>query len=71
MPSGYGAHLVRVTNRVDSFLPEFGTVRDKVRVEHLAAARRNADAQMYSDLRERYRIEVAELPTGGDEANGQ
>ena len=71
VPSGYGTHLVRVNDRIDSFLPDFGTVRDKVRVEYLAVARRDADAQMYADLRERYRIEVAELPGLEPETDGQ
>ncbi|NKB87040.1 MAG: peptidyl-prolyl cis-trans isomerase [Acidobacteria bacterium] len=60
--SGYGAHVVRVTARRDAFLPDFGATRDKVRVEYLATARRDADVAMYEDLRGRYRIEVAELP---------
>jgi hypothetical protein len=56
--SGYGAHLVLVQQRVDAHVPEFGSVRDKVRTEYLSVQRRDADETMYRQLRGRYRIEV-------------
>lgn len=65
--SGYGLHLVLVQERVDAHIPEFGTVRDKVRTEYLNVRRRDADQAMYQQLRERYRIDVmwpAEIAAG-------
>lgn len=59
--SGYGLHLVYVEQRRDAWLPEFGSIRDEVRTELMAARRREADEQMYEDLRARYRIDV-QLP---------
>jgi hypothetical protein len=67
--SGYGHHLVRVTARTDAALPDFGIVRDKVRVEYLTVARRDADETMYQDLRAQYRIEIAAI--GESESDGQ
>lgn len=67
--SGYGLHLVMMKDRVDAHVPEFGTVRDKVRTEYLNVQRRDADETMYQSLRERYRIEVA-WPAEIGEADG-
>jgi hypothetical protein len=64
--SGYGLHLVRIEAREAARLADFGAVRDKVRTEYLAAARREADELMYQKLRDQYRIEIAEFDaTGG------
>ena len=52
---------MRIDAREDTYLPEFGSVRDKVRVEYLAVARREADAALYADLKARYRIEIADI----------
>jgi hypothetical protein len=59
--SGYGFHVVRIDAREDAHLPDFATVRDKVRVEYLTVARRDADELMYEDLRSRYRIDIADI----------
>jgi len=56
--SGYGLHLVLLQERVDAHVPEFGSVRDKVRTEYLSVQRRDADETMYQRLRERYRVDV-------------
>jgi len=67
--SGYGLHLVLLAERVDARVPDFGTVRDKVRTEYLSVQRREADETMYQQLRERYRIDVV-WPSGIDDAGG-
>ncbi len=69
--SGYGLHLVLVQERINARVPEFGAVRDKVRLEYLSVQRRDADETMYQRLRERYRIDVmwpAEIEAAGEAA---
>ena len=62
---------MRVNNRVDPFVPEFGVVRDTVRTEYLTDKRRAADEDLYERLREQYEIDIA-WPAGmapaGDDA---
>ena len=60
--SGYGLHVVLLEERVDARIPEFGAVRDEVRTEYLAERRRRAEAEVYEELRSRYRIEIADWP---------
>jgi hypothetical protein len=56
--SGYGAHLVLVERRVPGRVPALGEVRDAVRREWLAKARRDANEAFYQRLRSRYTIAV-------------
>ena len=56
--SGYGAHLVYVTERVDSRLPALDEIRDIVEREWYATRRRQANETFYQALREKYTITV-------------
>jgi parvulin-like peptidyl-prolyl isomerase len=60
--SGYGAHLVKVHQRVAGRLPELDEVRDVVRREWFAARRAESKEQFYDRLRDRYEV-VVEMPT--------
>jgi peptidyl-prolyl cis-trans isomerase C len=60
--SGYGLHLVRILERSESTVPEFSTVRAKVKDDLIAATRRAANDAAYLRLRERYKIMVAQVP---------
>lgn len=59
--SGYGIHVVRIYERVEAVLPDFSTVRDKVKEDYLAKVRREANETAYQRLRARYYIVVAPL----------
>ncbi len=59
LPSTYGAHLVRVIKRTPAGLPDYETVRDRVRADHEQELRAQAGADLLEGLRERY---PAELP---------
>jgi PPIC-type PPIASE domain len=61
--SGYGAHLVLVERRVPGRVPALGEVRDAVRREWMAKARRDANEAFYQRLRSRYTVAV-ERPGG-------
>lgn len=59
--SGYGLHLVYISDRAESRLPDFAAVRDKVENDFLIDKRREANELAYQRLRERYEIVVAPL----------
>jgi peptidyl-prolyl cis-trans isomerase C len=59
LASGYGLHLILVTNRTDARLPALGEVRDAVERDYIDAKRRDANATFYEQLRARYRIDIA------------
>ena len=56
--SGYGLHLVRVSERTESRLPELDEVRDEVRNDLATDLRRRANEDFYRQARERYRVQV-------------
>ena len=60
--SGYGLHLVRLEERLDSRLPELAEIRDRVRGDYLTERRHEANTAFYRSLRERYEIEVEGFP---------
>ena len=69
--SGYGLHLVRIESRQVGRVPELGEVRAAVEREWRAARRREAKAEYYRGLRERYEVIVGKpvvAPEETDEA---
>ena len=66
--SGYGAHLVRVTQRTPGRVPELGEVGDAVRREWANTERLNARERFYAGLLERYAVTV-EPPEPGRGGN--
>ena len=56
--SGYGLHLVYVSERVDAWLPPLEEIRDSVLYELLAERREQANQAFYKSLRERYDVIV-------------
>jgi hypothetical protein len=56
--SGYGVHLVYVTKRADSHLPDLTEVREQVRREYLDAKRREATDKFYKTLLSRYSVRI-------------
>ena len=61
MDSAYGVHLVNVQQRTDIRLPDLAEIRDRVKGEYLFDWQREANAQFYDNLRERYEI-ILEQP---------
>ena len=59
VPSGYGAHLVYVSERVDGRAPSLDEVREVVKREWSAAKRKEANEAFYEALRDRYIITLA------------
>ena len=58
--SGYGIHLVRVSERTEPRQPALAEVRDKVRWDVIAERREEIDSAFYEDLRERYEVTIDE-----------
>ena len=59
--SGYGVHLVRVTETSESSLPEFGALRERIRDDLVRSRRETAKQNFYESLRSRYDIVVEGL----------
>jgi hypothetical protein len=59
--SGYGTHLVLVTQRSEGRLPALDEVRDQVRREWLDAKRKDATEKFYQAMLSRYKVKI-ELP---------
>ena len=60
--SGYGFHLVRISERIDSRVPEFASVIDQVRTDWIFEEREKANKEIYERLKERYDIVVENAP---------
>ena len=56
--SGYGVHLVRVSERSEGNLPALADVRDIVRREWTNARRLEANAKFYQELLKRYTVTI-------------
>ena len=63
--SGYGLHLVLVTERRHGRLPELSEVRAEVEREWLFARRKEIQEAMHRKLRERYTVVVEPSPEAG------
>jgi hypothetical protein len=64
--SGYGAHLVRVSERTEGRMPELAEVRDAVRREWANAGRLEANEKFYQELLKRYVVTI-ERPNPAEE----
>ena len=60
--SGYGLHLVYVTDRSEAWLPPLAEIRDTVLYELLAERRQQANHAFYKSLRERYDVTIEQPP---------
>ena len=61
--SGFGLHLVHVSERIDGRVPELAEVREAVEREWSAEARKKANEAFYEMLRERYTVTIARSAT--------
>jgi hypothetical protein len=54
--SGFGLHLVKVTRREDSRVPEWVEVRDRIAADLLYEGRKAAEDQFYAEVLPRYQV---------------
>lgn len=60
--SGYGLHLVRISEKIDSQIPELAFVVDKVRTDWMYEQRKKMNEEIYEKFKERYEIVVEAFP---------
>jgi hypothetical protein len=56
--SGYGLHLVRVSERVEATLPAFAAVRDRVEQAYVDEERRRTNEEVMRRMMERYEVVI-------------
>ena len=60
--SGYGLHLVRISEKIDSRMPELASVIDKVRTDLMFKRRQKMNKEIYERFKERYEIVIEDMP---------
>ncbi|UCG86589.1 MAG: peptidyl-prolyl cis-trans isomerase [Gemmatimonadota bacterium] len=73
--SGYGWHLVLVTDVTESQVPELAQVRNAVLRDYLTSLREQASEALYNSLLQNYEVEIDEAAIsaqslGGNQVNG-
>jgi hypothetical protein len=63
--SGYGVHLVLISERADGGAPELAAVRDNVRREWENAQRLENNRKVYENLLKRYTVTIEDLDGAG------
>jgi len=66
--SGYGLHLVLVSERIEGGIPALATVRDAVRREWANARRLEANEKFYQELLKRYTVVIEGLEPSAEQA---
>ncbi len=68
--SGFGLHLVKITHREESRMPEWTDVRDRIAADMQFEGRQAAEDQFYAEVLPRYQVvcseEVSALLDGDD-----
>jgi parvulin-like peptidyl-prolyl isomerase len=59
--SGFGLHLVHVSDRIPARMPELDEVRDEVQRELMSQRRRESVDGLYDKLAENYVIDIEPL----------
>lgn len=62
LESGYGLHLVRVSEKVAARMPKLVTVIDKLRADWVLEQRQKANSEIYRRFKQRYEIVVETMP---------
>lgn len=60
--SGYGLHLVRISEKIDARMPELASVIEKVRTDLMFEQRQKMNKEIYERFKERYEIVIEDLP---------
>jgi parvulin-like peptidyl-prolyl isomerase len=69
--SSYGEHLAEVLARIDARTPPFEEVRQAVLRDFQQERREQANAEAYSEMRSRYRVEMEEPPPDRQAQRGE
>ncbi len=59
--SGYGLHLVRISEKIDSRMPELASVIEKVRTDLMFEQKQKLNEEIYEKFKERYEIVIEEI----------
>ncbi|MBW1753117.1 MAG: peptidyl-prolyl cis-trans isomerase [Deltaproteobacteria bacterium] len=60
--SGYGLHLVLISEKIDSRMPKLASVIEKVRTDWMFEQRQKMNKEIYEKFKERYEIVVEDMP---------
>ena len=60
--SGYGLHLVWISEKIDSRMPELASVIDKVRTDWMFEQRQKMNKDIYETFKARYEIVIENMP---------
>ena len=60
--SGYGLHLVRISEKSGARMPELASVIDKVRTDLIFEQRQKTNKEIYERFKERYEIVIEDMP---------
>lgn len=60
--SGYGFHLVRISEKIDARMPELASVIEKVRTDFMFEQRQKTNKEIYDKFKERYEIVIEDMP---------
>ncbi len=60
--SGYGLHLVRISEKIDARMPELASVIEKVRTDWMFEQRQKMNKEIYERFKERYEIVIEDVP---------
>lgn len=60
--SGYGFHLVRISEKIDARVPELASVIEKVRTDFMFEQRQKTNKEIYDKFKERYEIVIEDIP---------
>ena len=59
--SGYGLHLVRISEKIDSRMPELASVIDKVRTDWMFEQKQKMNEEIYKRFKEKYKVVVEKM----------
>jgi parvulin-like peptidyl-prolyl isomerase len=60
--SGYGLHLVYISEKIGSRMPELASVIDEVRTDFMFEQRQKMNREIYEKFKERYEIVIEDMP---------
>lgn len=60
--SGYGYHLVRISEKINARMPEIASVIDKVRTDFMFEQRQKTNKEIYERFKSRYEIVIEDMP---------
>jgi hypothetical protein len=60
--SGFGYHLVRISEKIDARMPDLASVIEKVRTDFMFEQRQKTNKEIYDKFKERYEIVIEDIP---------